>query len=321
MSRMSIRTDFRYGYTRLIGLIGQPAGPWLSTMIHNAAFQALGLDWRYVPMPVPEGQLHNALLGLRALGFAGAEVSEPYQSEALDYLEEVSLAAKTIGAVKYVALDEDGRLVGDNVSWLAFLATLRTAVPSLNGLRPLIIGAGSAASSIVYALVREGLPLTLVDERMERAINLVHLLRHAMDEHSFSIYRWPQDLDLVAPKANLIVNATAAGTWPQVDRSPWPEDLPFPPDALAFDLVSWPSETRFLRQARASGARGVSGLSLLVREAALAFEMWTGRTPPMEVMWSVAEEVLMQQASRDVPSPQDGHGNHGKSPLIEKECW
>jgi shikimate dehydrogenase len=235
------------------------------------------------------------LLGLRALGFVGAEVAEPYQRDALHYLDEFSCAAETIGAANLIKVDAHGRLVGDNTRWLGFLKALRALVPSLDGLRPLIIGAGDEAASIVYALTHAGLPLTIVDERVDRAIDLVHRLRHVLDEHSFSVYRWPQDLERVAPEANLIVNATAIGRWPAADRSPWPDDLPIPQDVLVFDLVSWPSKTRFLCRARAAGAQTVSRLSLLVYEAALALEKWTGRPQPIDVLWRVVGETLLNR--------------------------
>lgn len=298
MSGKIEQTEDEYGYTHLIGMIGWPAGDGMSPAIYNVAFHALGLNWRCVPLPVPDGQLRQALLGLRALGFAGAELAETYQSEALNYLEETSPAARAIGAVKLVRVDQRGRLIGDNLRWLAFLGTLRTLVPSLNGLRPLVIGAGHAAESVVYALTREGLPLTIVDEQMDRAIDLVHRLRHTMAEHSFSVYRWPQDLQRVAPDANLIINTTAVGTWPDVDRSPWPDGAPFPPGALVFDLVSWPSETRFLHQAQSSGARTVGGLPLLVYETALALEMWTRRPAPIKLIWRTVRDSLSGHTTR-----------------------
>lgn len=297
------QAEDEYDYTHLIGMIGWPAAGGVSPAVYNVAFHALDLNWRCVPLPVPNGQLRQAILGLRALGFAGAELAEPYQSEALKYLDEAGPAARTMGAVKFVRVDPDGRLVGDNLRWLAFLGTLRTLVPSLNGLRPLVIGARRAAESIVYALTREGLPLTIVDEQMERAIDLVHRLRHAVAEHSFSVYRWPQDLRQVVPSANLIINATAMETWPDVDHSPWPDDVPFPAGALAFDLVSWPGETRFLRQAHSSGARTVSGLPLLVYETALALEMWTGQPPPVEMIWRTVQDSLMESQSARIRNP------------------
>jgi shikimate dehydrogenase len=299
------QTEDEYGYTHLIGMIGWPAGDGVSPAIYNVAFHALGLNWRCVPLPVPDGQLRQALLGLRALGFAGAELAEPYQSEALKYLEEAGPAARTLGAVKFVRVDQSGGLIGGNLRWLAFLGTLRTLVRSLNGLRPLVIGAGRGAESIVYALIREGLPLTIVDEHMERAIDLVHRLRHAMAEHSVSVYRWPQDLRQVTPGANLIINTTGVGTWPEVDRSPWPDDVPFPPGALVFDLLSWPSATRFVQQARSCGARTVGGLPLLAYETALALEMWTGRPAPIKLMWRTVRDSLMGGAQRDESWPEN----------------
>ena len=291
--------------TRLVGLIGWPSEPWPSPTVYNAAFETLGLNWRYVPLSVPQGRLREALFGLRALGFAGAEVTGLHSWDALNHLEQLSPAAGAIGTVNFLQVDEHGRLVGDNTRWLGFLATLRARAPALNGLRPLVIGAGGAAESIVYALTREGLPLTIVDERIERAVDLVHRLRHVLDEHSFSVYRWPQDLERVASETNLIVNTTTLGTWPDVDRSPWPDGLSFPPGALVFDLASRENETLFLRQARASGAETVGGLLLWVHEAVVALQRWTGRPVPIEVMWRVAEEVLMPSSSRRVSWPGD----------------
>jgi shikimate dehydrogenase len=233
-------------------------------------------------------------------------LDEEYQRDAVHHVEQISREAEMIGAVNFVSVDGQGRLVGDNSRWFGFLAALRALEPSLNGLaerpgaewsglRPLIIGAGNAARSIVYALTREGLPLTIVDERMDQAVDLVHLLRRTMDEHSFGVYRWPQDAERLAPDANLIVNTTDIGAWPDVDRSPWPDDVAFPPDALVVDLVSRPAETRFVRAARASGATAISGLSLLVFEAARAFEKWTGQTAPVKVMQRVAGNTTLAE--------------------------
>jgi shikimate dehydrogenase len=292
-------------HTRLVGWTGRPGGPWSVLNIYNAAFDALGLNWRCVPLSVQAGQLREALLGLRALGFVGAEVAQTYQRDVLSHVENLSTAAETTGVVDLVWVDQSGQLIGDNVHWLGFLTALRAVVPSLNGLRPLIIGAGDAAGSIVYALTRQGLPLTIIDGQMHRAVDLVHRLRHVLNEHSFSVYRWPQDLKRVASNVNLIINATGIGAWPDAVRSPWPDDLSFPPSALAVDLVSWPSDTRFLRQARDSGARTVNGLSLTVCTAAMAFEKWTGHPPPIEAMRLVAGKAMVSQTPQGLLRPED----------------
>ncbi len=259
-----------------------------------------------MPLPVSKGRLREALTGLGALGFVGAEVSEPYQSEAALCLQHLSPAASALGAVNFIEVDASRRLMGDHTRWIDFLATMRRFVSCFDELRPLIIGAGPAAESIVYALIQQGLPLTIADERLEKAIDLVHRLRHVRDEHSFSVHRWPQDLKQLVRAANLIVNATGIGLWPDVDRSPWPVDEPFPPDALVFDLVPFPWETRFLRQARSGGATTVSGLSLSVFEAARSFERWTGHRAPVGVMWRAAQEALWHQIPQDKALPENG---------------
>jgi shikimate dehydrogenase len=294
------------GNTRLVGSIGWSVGPWSSLQLYNAAFSALGLNWRCVPLHVAKGRLREALVGLQALGFAGAELAEPYQRDALPYLDKLSPAAEITGVVNYITVDQQDRLVGDNTRWLGFLATLHTLVPSLNELRPLIIGAGAGARSIVYALTHEGLPSTILDSQIDQAVDLVRCLRHVLHEHSFSVYRWPQDLERVASDATLIVNATGEGTWPDADHSPWPDEIPFPPNALVFDLVTWPNESRFLRQARASGARTVGGQSLLVSEVATTFERWTGQPAPIEAMWQVARDAMMGRLPQELLWPQNG---------------
>jgi shikimate dehydrogenase len=293
------------GRTRLIGLIGWPIGPYSPVELYNAAFHASGLNWSCVPLTVVKGQLRAALQGLRALGFVGAEVTEPYQRDVVAHVDELSPAAETTGVVDFVRVDDCGRLVGDNVRWLGFLVTLRTLVPSLNGLRPLVIGAGTGARSIVYALTHEGLPLTIVDERIDQAIDLVHRLRHVLHEHSFSVYRLPQDLDRIAFDANLIINASVLELWPDANPSPWPDHLPFPEDALVFDLVPWHTDTCFLRQARMSGATTMNGLPLLVNAAAAAFERWTGQPAVIEAMRQAVVEGGMWEMSQNTPWPRD----------------
>ncbi len=266
------------GHTRLVGLLGEAVGPSHRSTIYNAAFEQTGLNWRCVPLPAPSRHLREAVLGLRALGFAGAEVSAPYQSDVLAFLDEYSPAAETIGAANVIWVDEQERLIGDNTRWLAFAAALHTLTPSLNGLRPLVIGAGQSAHSVVYALTREGLPVTVVDERIERALDLVQRLRHALDEHSFSVYRWPQDARRVLPEANLIVNTLGAMTWPA--------HVAFPSNALVFDVCASSDGGRF-----SGGGRAVGALPLLVYEMMLTFEKWTGDAPPVDVMWRAVEGV------------------------------
>ena len=287
------------GCTRLVGVVGWPIGSWPQVVIYNSLFDALGLNWCCVPLPARSRHLRDAFLGLRALNFAGAIVLPTHQRSVLEYLDEVSPAAEIIGSVDLICSDDQGRLVGENLGWLAFAATLHTIVPSLIGLQPLIIGAGEMASSVVYALTREGLPLTVVDRHIDRAIDLVRRVRHALDEHSLSVHRWPQDAKRVATNVNLIVNTCDAGNGFENETSPWPDDLGFPSDALVFDLTTWSDQTRFQSQARMGAALTINALPVAVYETTLAIEKWTGYSPPTGVVWQASEGVLAREPTSE----------------------
>jgi shikimate dehydrogenase len=290
-----LRMDQSEDHCNLVGMIGLPSPLRPIPELFNAAFSMLQMNWSYVLLAVDPGKLRDALLGLRALGFVGAEVTGALQTEAAKFLEELTPAARNIGAVNMIEVASNGSLVGDNTQWQGFLTSLRAHSVSLACRRPLIIGAGIAARSFVYALAREGMPLTIVDRDIERAIDLVHDLRHIMDEHSFSIHRWPLDLEQLAPKVDLIVNTTDIGAWPEAAASPWPDSLPIASGSLVYDLVPWPVETAFLQNARRYGARTVNGLAMLVCQSALIFERWTRRSPPIRQMWRASTRALRRK--------------------------
>lgn len=312
-----LRTDQSEDHCNLVGLIGLP-GPLQPILeLFNAAFSKLQMHWSCVLLPVDPGKLRDALLGLRALGFVGAEVTGAFQTETPKFLEELTPAARDIGAVNLIEVASNGALVGDNTQWQGFLASLRANSASPACRRPLIIGAGIAARSVVYALAREGMPLTIVDRDIERAIDLVHDLRHVMDEHSFSIHRWPHDLEQLAPKVDLIVNTTDMGAWPEAGASPWPDNLPMAPGALVYDLVPWPVETAFLRNTRRYGARTVNGLAMLVCQSALVFERWTRRSPPVRQMWRASTRALRRKTILDLSRSRHSVG----CPFPVQHAW
>jgi len=270
--------------SHLVGLLGWPVEHSLSPVMHNVAFATLGLDWLYLLLPVPPALLGDAVRGLRALGFAGANVTIPHKQTVLAHLDEISPAAQAIGAVNTIVVRE-GRLYGENTDWRGFLVALRTAGFAPEDQRVLVLGAGGAARAVVYALAQAGAQVSIYNRTASRAAALARDMQHL----------WPQaeingvsegvplaDLDL--SRFALLVNATPLGMWPHVSTSPWPEELPLPGHLTVFDLVYNPLETKLLQQARAAGARPIGGLEMLVQQGALAFELWTGMKPPVEVM-------------------------------------
>jgi len=281
------------GRTQLVGLIGWPVEHSLSPAMHNAAFEALGLNWRYLPLPTPPGQVEAAVRGLAALGFRGANVTVPHKQAAMAALDSIAPDAEALGAVNtlVVARGASGAATvsGHNTDVQGFVDALRGGgYEPQDGGSAVVVGAGGAARAVVFGLLRSGIgEIVVLNRTLERAQALVADLGV-----SSALPLTPETLIESARAADLLVNATTVGMWPRVGGSVWPEEAPLPSHLAVFDLVYNPPKTRLLQQARGSGARAIGGLGMLVRQGALAFEMWTGEAAPLEVMRAACEGAL-----------------------------
>lgn len=276
------------GKTQIVGLIGWPTGHSVSPRMHNAAFAALGLDWCYVPLPVatePSVRIGEAVMGIRALGMRGANVTVPHKQAVIPFLDELSPAALAIGAVNTIVAQPNGKLLGDNTDAPGFIADLQDNGIDPAGKRVLVLGAGGSARAIVYGLASAGATsVTIANRTIERAVDLVTSLRESVKNCPLETCALPDDLGEVAATSDLIINCTSLGMTPHVDGLPWQADLPFRPDQAVYDLVYNPRQTRLLAQAHQEGALAVGGIGMLIWQGAIAFERWTGVTPPIDVM-------------------------------------
>ncbi len=274
------------GHTRLVGILGWPVAHSISPAMHNAAFTALGMDWRYVPLPVPPDQVPEAVRGLRALGFRGANVTVPHKQAVMPYLDRWEPAAAAIGAVNTIVVQEDGELVGDNTDAAGFVADLEEQGVDLSTVETaLVLGAGGAARAVVYGLAQAGVQRIVVLNRTRtRAQALLQDMAAHFPDRTLEAGHLPQDVGRFAGQAQLIVHCTTLGMHPRVDGLPWDEEVEFAPHQTVYDLVYTPSATRLLQLATADGARALNGLGMLVHQGAIAFRHWTGEAPPLEVM-------------------------------------
>lgn len=289
------------GSTRTVGVIGWPASGSLSPVIHNAAFAALGLDWVYVPLPVPPGELRAALPGLVAVGFAGANVTMPHKTEAASLVRDLSEDAERLQAVNTIVAGPAG-LSGHNTDTPGFDRFLRRdAGFDPAGRTALVFGAGGAARACALALARGGVERLLIAVREpSRAEPLVRTLDGLPSEVRVGTLESAEGADV-----HLVVNATPVGAEG--------ETLPLPrlhPDVLVVDLLYRPSATPLLSAARASGAQAFGGLGLLLHQAALSFELWTGREPPLAVMSAAA---LAEMAETAETRPRAASPSHPQS--------
>jgi len=273
------------GHTQLVGLIGWPVEHSLSPTMHNAAFDALGLSWRYVPLPVPPGQIAAAVRGLGALGFRGANVTVPHKQAVMAAVDSVGPSTRVLGAANTLVVERRAAqaptIDGYNTDDKGFIGALQQGgFEPEDGGDAVVVGAGGAARAVVFGLLSSGAGQILVLNRtLERARTLVSDLGSQL-EHADRLRARPLTTEALVEStraADLLVNATTVGMWPRVDGSVWPDDVHLPPHLTVFDLVYNPLETCLLRQARRSGAGAIDGLGMLVRQGALAFGMWTNQ--------------------------------------------
>ena len=279
------------GRTRLVGVIGHPVEHSRSPAMHNAAFEALGMNWRYLPFPVAPGTVETAVRGLAAAGLAGLNVTIPHKQAVIPLLNTCSANVRRSNSANTLVFTraEGGETTihGESTDPPGFLAALRGGGfnPDAQS-RVIIAGAGGSARAVSLALAEAGVTrVTILARDLARAASLKEELAGGFKSVSWQAGRLERAALLdAAVQADLLVNATPLGMWPQVNGTPWPEDEPFPNCLAVFDLVYNPRDTRLLQQARASGALAIGGLEMLVQQGALSFQMWTGTFPPLDVM-------------------------------------
>ena len=275
----------------LVACLGQPVAENPTGAMQEAAFRALGIDWRYLTIEVPPASLRDAILGVRALGFRGLNLTIPHKVAVIQYLDEVSAEARIIGAVNTVRRD-GSRLIGENTDGKGFLRAMRVdAGIDPRGKRIAILGAGGAARAIATELALAGAAdLLIVNRSAERATAMVRDLASNTPvsvRYEPWIGRWrvPAGIDL-------LVNATSIGLFPDVDAMP-PVDLTAAaPGTLVADAVFNPPETCLLATARQRGLPVLDGLSMLVYQGVIGFQLWTGQDPPEEVMKQALKQAL-----------------------------
>jgi shikimate dehydrogenase len=264
------------GHTTVAGIIGEPVAHSRSPAIHNAAYAARGLDWIYVPFPVPPGEVSHALEGLRALGAAGCNVTMPHKREAALACDQLEATAAALGVVNTVCL-RDGRLVGDSTDGAGFVDAAREAAVELNGARVLVLGAGGAARAIVHAL-GDLATIRVWARRGDAATAAAALAPSANPVRS-------DEVDDEAATSDVVVNATPLG----MHGEPPPFDaLRLHAGQTVIDAVYAPADTPLLEAAQEHGAAAINGLGMLVHQAARSFRLLTGCDAPLDAMWAAA---------------------------------
>jgi shikimate dehydrogenase len=284
--------------TRIIGcgtqfctVIGNPIAHSLSPAIHNAAYEALGLDFVYVANRVED--VKSALAGMRALGnFRGMSITIPHKIEAMKYVDEIREVDRAIGSINTVVHEGD-RLIGLGTDGPGALKALTDAGVDLTGKQALMLGAGGAARAIAFTLARDaklsGLVLLDINEALLQGLRADLTQGTALAVSAALLDA--RSLAEAMARADVIVHCTSVGMHPKQGVSLIPADL-FRPGQVVFDIVYTPLETKLLADARSRGLQTISGMEMFVNQAVLQFEQFTGHAAPVEVMRRVVMEHL-----------------------------
>lgn len=266
----------------LVGVFGDPVDGNPTCVVEEAAFRALGLNWRYLTCRVAVEDLADAMRGMRAVGMRGVNLTMPHKIEVIQYLDELTEAARIIGAVNTV-VERDGRLIGENTDGKGFVRSLKDADIALAGKTVTILGAGGAARAIGVECALNGAnKIIIVNRNAERGTALRDAIAENTDAQAEYI-PWAGTAP-VPEQTDILVNATCVGLFPDVNACPDIDYETIEKGMIVCDVVFNPAMPVFLQKARQRGARTISGLGMLVNQAALNFEIWTDVKAPREVM-------------------------------------
>lgn len=277
MSQQVINSD-----TLLYGVIGQPIKHSKSPIMQNRAFQACGINATYLAFQVEPSELEKFVLGAKAMGMAGFNVTIPHKLNIMSFLDEIDSDARALGAVNTV-VNKEGRLIGYNTDGIGYVRSLKDeAIAHIEQKKIVVIGAGGASRGIVYALLKERPSHIIVANRTkEKADQLVNSLpnQEATCLQAIAL----AEVNAALSDADIIINTTSIGMYPEIDSMPI-DLLAVKKGTVVSDLIYNPLETKLIREAKLKGCIGHGGLGMFINQGAYAFEYWTGQPAPTEEM-------------------------------------
>jgi len=275
--------------TKYIGLLGYPLGHSISPVMQNAAFESKNINNLYIPVEVKKEDLADVVKAMSKMNFAGFNVTIPYKIEVMNYLDEIDDLAKSIGAVNTVVI-KDGKLKGYNTDGIGFLRSLEGELSlSVTGKNIFILGSGGAARAISMTLaMNKANRLYICNRTFERAEGLVRDINSKYGNVAISIPMLRQKMEEAITDAEILINATSVGTYPNIDEIPIDKEL-LNGNFAVCDVVYNPKKTKLLQEAEKLGCKTMSGLGMLVHQGAEAFEIWTGVEAPANTMFEAAE--------------------------------
>lgn len=276
------------GHTKIVGVMGWPVEHTLSPAMHNAALSEMAINWVYMPLSVAPQHLAEAVAGMKAIGSPGWNLTIPHKLNIIPLLDKVMPEALAVGAVNTV-VNRDGQLVGYNTDVVGFLRSAEKEGFRPTGGEPVLVaGSGGVARAVAYALYHAGCEVTVVSRNLQKTAQMceeIQISAHVIEYHD-------EQVPYVMQRAHLLVNATSLGMGAQAESSlPLPLDR-LKGDALVFDTVYSPADTKLMKQARLFGYSTCNGLGMLLMQGVAALELWTQSDVPVESMNNAIQAAI-----------------------------
>lgn len=269
--------------TSITGILGHPLGHTLSPVMHNKAFETLGMDFIYLAFDVHPQDLVTAIKALPALGIKGVNITIPYKEKVIPLLDEIDSLAEKIGAVNTI-VTEGHKLRGFNTDGSGFLISLQEEGFDPVAKNVLILGAGGSARAVSFSLASAGVQkITIVARDILKAEKLASDLNQYF-HLTLEVREFSSLSEVAVGEAHLIVNTTPLGMYPQENTMPPIKLEGFHRGQHCYDLIYNPFETKLMEEAKKRGLTVQNGVGMLVHQGAQAFSLWTGKTPPLEIM-------------------------------------
>lgn len=272
------------GHTGLLAVIGSPIAHSASPKIYNYGFERLGLDYVYVAFDIKEHEMKDAIAAMRTFRLRGCNVTMPGKTEVVKYMDELSPAARIIGAVNTI-VNDNGRLKGYITDGEGAVGSLRDNGVDVSGRKIVIAGAGGAATAIQVQCALDGArEIVIFNRTVSRAEETAQMIQREVPSCTVKVCDIADTARMTAEirDSEILINATSVGMKPMEQESIVKDMTAFHPGLTVLDAVYEPVETRLLREAKEAKCHCIGGKSMLLWQAAAAFKLYTGLELPVE---------------------------------------
>ncbi|HHZ02770.1 MAG TPA: shikimate dehydrogenase [Tissierellia bacterium] len=279
------------GTTKLIGLLGDPVKHSLSPLMHNTAFKALNLDYVYMAFQVKEGFIKEGIEAVKTFNLEGFNLTMPHKQRVMEYLDEVSEEAALIGSVNTVK-NIDGKLFGYNTDGKGFVKSLEEKNIEYKGKKIVLTGAGGAARAVAIQLAYDGAgEITIFNRTMDSAVEIVDIINKNIPSCKGKAFKLKEEeLMKEIRDASIFVNCTSVGMEPNAGESIISSNKAFHKDLFVADIIYEPKKTKLLSMAEEAGCKYMNGLMMLIWQGAIAFNIWTGKNMPVDLIKKLLEK-------------------------------